>query len=355
MTRLSAADERALARVARLLEAPFDAPTIDEWRRRVNDALKSAIGADQAAFMLPVADHALLFSDELDPDVAAKYPDLQPPDLRDGRSIWQAALAQRIVTCRAIYGSDYAAYEASPYFREYAAPNRCHDVVAALGSLGGATPHLLSGVQLWRDDRARRRFGRRELTMLRRLDPALRTGIAMQIRFAEHRRSVIDVLDALGERAMLLDPGGRPLHCTEPLASLLADGPSALLLREALRAVTSKSANGTAASASTSAGEWRLRRCEVPAPMPSTPSLTLLVVERRRVMRLGVDALRAEFRLTPAEARVAVLLADGASNANVATALSIRPATARRHTEKVLTKLGIHRRSEVAAKVLRWD
>jgi DNA-binding CsgD family transcriptional regulator len=355
VTRLRAADERSLRRVADLLANPFAAGTVDDWRRQVNDALKAAIGAEQAAFMLPIADQQLVFSDELDPSIAAQYPNLHPPDLRDGRSIWQAALEQRVVTCRTIYGNDYRDYESSPYFNEYAAPNRCHDVVAALGSLGGATPHLLAGVQLWRDDRARRRFGRRELTMLRRLEPALRTGIAMQVRFAEHRCSVIGVLDALGERAMLVDPRGRPLHSTPAMARLLADGPAALVLREALRVLLSAPTNGRERVCKVSAGEWRLRSCEIPAPTASAPTLALIVAERRKAERLGADALRIQYGLTPAEARVAVLLADGASNAAVAAALSIRPATARRHTEKVLAKLGVRRRAAVASKVLRWD
>ncbi|MBA3854847.1 MAG: hypothetical protein C0503_10550 [Gemmatimonas sp.] len=353
MIRLSASDEQAVARVTRLLTSPFDAASVDEWRRRVNDELKAALGAEQAAFMLPLAGHALLYSEELDPDIAAKYPDLQPPDLRDGRSIWQAALEQRVVTCRTIYGREYGNYERSPYYQEYAAPNRCNDVVAALGSLGGATPHLLAGVQLWRDNSSRRRFGRRELTMLRRIEPALRTAVAMQVRFVEHRRSVVGVLDALGERAMLMDAGGRTLHCTPAMAAELSREPAALLLREAIRSLTGPAPHSRVPAIAV--GDWRLRRCEVPPPTSTTPALTLLVLERRRAERLSAESLRKKYGLTVSESRVALLLADGASNNQVAAALGSRPATARRHTEKVLAKMRISRRAEVAGRVLRWD
>jgi DNA-binding CsgD family transcriptional regulator len=62
--------------------------------------------------------------------------------------------------------------------------------------------------------------------------------------------------------------------------------------------------------------------------------------------------LRERFGLTQREAVIALLLAEGKSNADLAKALFISPHTARHHTEKVLLKLGVHSRAEVGAKVL---
>ena len=54
-----------------------------------------------------------------------------------------------------------------------------------------------------------------------------------------------------------------------------------------------------------------------------------------------------EFRLTAQEARVARLLAGGCTNKEIATVLGIHPTTAKNHTQSVLQKLGVRRRSQV--------
>ncbi|HEX6965176.1 MAG TPA: helix-turn-helix transcriptional regulator [Gemmatimonadaceae bacterium] len=56
-------------------------------------------------------------------------------------------------------------------------------------------------------------------------------------------------------------------------------------------------------------------------------------------------------RLTTREMEVVRLLARGLSNAEVARRLEISTHTARRHTERVLFKLGVHSRAQVAARM----
>jgi DNA-binding CsgD family transcriptional regulator len=60
-----------------------------------------------------------------------------------------------------------------------------------------------------------------------------------------------------------------------------------------------------------------------------------------------------KYHLTPRELEVALLLAAGASNAAIATALRISEHTARHHTRHVLVKLGLHSRARAAALVGR--
>lgn len=59
------------------------------------------------------------------------------------------------------------------------------------------------------------------------------------------------------------------------------------------------------------------------------------------------EELRRVFRLTPAEVAVALLLGERKSNREIVAELKVGEHTARRHTEKVLNKLGLHQRSEV--------
>jgi DNA-binding CsgD family transcriptional regulator len=58
--------------------------------------------------------------------------------------------------------------------------------------------------------------------------------------------------------------------------------------------------------------------------------------------------LHTRFGLTKRQASVALLLAEGRSNEEIARALSISSHTARHHTEQVLAKLNAKSRAEVA-------
>jgi DNA-binding NarL/FixJ family response regulator len=64
-----------------------------------------------------------------------------------------------------------------------------------------------------------------------------------------------------------------------------------------------------------------------------------------------ITSLREKYRLTPTQARVATLLADRLTNAEIALELRVRPNTARRHTEAVLLRLGVNSRFQVITRL----
>jgi DNA-binding CsgD family transcriptional regulator len=77
-------------------------------------------------------------------------------------------------------------------------------------------------------------------------------------------------------------------------------------------------------------------------------SLIVVVVVERHTRELVPDEqMMRAFRFTASEARVARLLVDRRSNREIADKLEVTEHTARRHTEKVLQKLGIRRRAHV--------
>jgi two-component system, NarL family, response regulator NreC len=57
--------------------------------------------------------------------------------------------------------------------------------------------------------------------------------------------------------------------------------------------------------------------------------------------------------LTPREHEVLMLLADGSSNAEIATDLSISPKTVSRHRENIMRKLNLHSRTELVKYAIR--
>src|SRR5690606_33791570 len=74
----------------------------------------------------------------------------------------------------------------------------------------------------------------------------------------------------------------------------------------------------------------------------------LVTVERRPTPLPASTELIARFALTAREAEVALLLAEGLTDAAVAHRLTISPHTARRYSERVLRKLNLHSRAAVA-------
>jgi DNA-binding CsgD family transcriptional regulator len=74
-----------------------------------------------------------------------------------------------------------------------------------------------------------------------------------------------------------------------------------------------------------------------------------LAAEPAGVMSDPSDRLRKRFGLTPAEVRVALILADGFSYAEIAHRLSISPHTVHTHIKEIHQKLGVHTNGRAAA------
>lgn len=87
--------------------------------------------------------------------------------------------------------------------------------------------------------------------------------------------------------------------------------------------------------------------------------VVVIVAERRdpagtaKLQSSTPPQLPAAIRLTPRESQVAAALADGESNRQIAARLGVSEHTARRHTERILRKLGVRSRFAVAERLGR--
>jgi two-component system nitrate/nitrite response regulator NarL len=74
-----------------------------------------------------------------------------------------------------------------------------------------------------------------------------------------------------------------------------------------------------------------------------------------RIRRLVAESPQAaeEGRLTPRQAQVLALVAEGLSNKEIAQRLSIQEQTVKNHMHRILRKFGVHRRAEAAARMKR--
>lgn len=85
----------------------------------------------------------------------------------------------------------------------------------------------------------------------------------------------------------------------------------------------------------------------------SPPEPDVLVLDERRPGRPEPDALRG-LGLTRRESEVLALVALGRSNAQIAVALTVSPATVKRHAENIYAKLGVESRTAAAAVAQRF-
>jgi DNA-binding NarL/FixJ family response regulator len=165
------------------------------------------------------------------------------------------------------------------------------------------------------------------------------------------------LLDLLDEGIALFRSDSLCYRNRAAVKLLRADRDSALLAREmrlaSRRVLASTTAKTVEVEVGTTAGWYRMRASLPKQNMQELRDRMVLVTIERAQPRLpSPEFLMRSFALTAREAKVALLLAGGLQNSRIASELHISTHTARHHTEKVLTKLNVHCRSEVAAAVV---
>jgi DNA-binding CsgD family transcriptional regulator len=103
----------------------------------------------------------------------------------------------------------------------------------------------------------------------------------------------------------------------------------------------------------TPAGSYRLRGSYLGLDLFGPGGCVLVAVEPPEARLLTAGELKQRFGLSRQESCIAHLLAEGRTNVDIAAALFISPHTARTHTQRVLEKLGIGARAQVAPTIQR--
>jgi DNA-binding CsgD family transcriptional regulator len=84
---------------------------------------------------------------------------------------------------------------------------------------------------------------------------------------------------------------------------------------------------------------------------PGSIEWFILVVERRAARRLTADNVQHRFGLSPRQAEVALLLAQGHTTAEIARMLELTTHTVRHHAEQVLRRLSVRTRQQAMVKL----
>jgi DNA-binding CsgD family transcriptional regulator len=365
----TAADLARCESLSRTLLSPLAAESVDDWRRDVNRAVRTLFDGDAAVFMLPGADVLYVSDDAGMVAGLERYASLTA----DGKHLVQDPVVSLWQDMRRTEGLEAFSWainahmvkqrgeeiEHSPFVQEVLFGSGLRNFV------GTYTQWSAGEVLLWvlQEKAGHGRFGDHDADVMRAFVPSLRAGLAVLDHLHAHR-ATLDLVDA---PTAVFDLGGREIVRNASLTSLLAACPDADALLGTIRQAAEDARRCYAPRRSEPSApfapatrtfraphvQYHVRATIVGAGAFDRDESILVSVQTTTAPSLpGTEALAGRFDLTPREAEVALLLADGRSNAEIAEQLFISPHTTKRHVEKVLAKLEVSSRAKVLARLL---
>lgn len=367
---------RDLVRYEETLEtllSPTAYPDVSSWCTAVLRKVEALFSADRSMLMLPAGGELQAHSPSI-PEAGlqalrAVVVEMGPASFRADRPDVDAVMRARRAVRMDVWHNDALVRQAGldlrsiPFYHEVMVP-----VGVAHGS-GMVAPLPLgeAWLSLAHSRPGDDRLGVDDGTeLLRMLLPAFRSGVQTLVRLEEGRSAFCDTLESLGQLLVLYDLEGRELYRSQGLEQVLSRDPErervlseiaavALTLvglrgkrrkgcGEERRAVGSRGMTTTAAA-------YQLRAAFVDPGLIHRDHAVVVTVERSASLP-SAESLRVRYGLTAKEAEVALLLAGGASDMQIADRLAISPNTVRTHTEKVYRKLGIHSRKALGLRLL---
>lgn len=245
--------------------------------------------------------------------------------------------------------------EHSPFFQEVAAP---HGVKYATGLtvVEGALETSLC-VAFEREDAPG--FSREASATLDLLTPAFEAGLRHLERFRALGAHLCRVLDDLADALFVFSVDGREMHRNRALIDLLRSvrdpDPLCRAAADVARSVAERRPSAAPLRGrrqlQAPSGRYVLRGTHA-GPALDVPSSILVSVVRDSPYPSPL-LLRTIYGLTPREAEVALLVARGPTDAQIAERLGVSVHTVRRHVSAVRTKMGVDTRTEVAYQLAR--
>lgn len=349
-----------LADLVEALHSPFDYPDVDGWRHEVNRLALGVLDAHKVVFMLPGEGHAPVYCQRLDPDGFRAYVDYYHRFDIAGSIALQRGLT--IASLLEIHGPDE--FYASEYYNDFMRVWECNHSVGLVTPIDTAPGYAYLGIL--RDQKEDGPFSPQTRALMRLILPAFRAGVLSYLRLASDQAVLGAVLDASEKRLLVCDRSGQPSQSSAALERTLAADTQRVLIEQEMRSlarVTAALGRPTAGVrmtidragervVTTARGGYRLTACLAGAGSPA-PAGVLLLLEPLFRELFGDGEIRDRFGLTKQELRVARHIASGLRNDALAQRLGISPHTARRHTERVLEKLGVASRRQVAERISR--
>ena len=347
----------------RVLLSPLRYETPEAWQQAACRHVQAVMGADHAYAFMPAEDGLTLAGSALDPTffrgLRRSFEGAQ-----DGRFLFDDPMPlqmhlQRMNGGAGVYHelalADRSTIEQSPAYQTLFAPHGLKYATGMTVPLPTGEAALCVGFE----SSENLGYDRTADHRLHLLLPAFEAGIEQVRHLVPVQSALGSLIDTLSEAVVLVGPDGTEQHANRAFHALLAGEPDAEALRDAARTLAADSLRPTDSPViarreiGLAGGLYRLRVGRLPSPLLGGRG-TLVLVERRSPYPTP-SALQEQFQLTPREAEVALLLAEGRSNDEIADGLYVSPHTVRHHVQKVLRKLDVPTRAGVAHALLHTD
>jgi len=359
---LSPDDRHRLHRASELMLRPFDHPTPVRYLMAVARELQPLIGAFAAICGTrdPVGT-VEVESGEWEPRIVADFARWKLDDRGTQRAV---AAGMEVAMMRAVIGEAWDVYQADPMVQQWYQPNGVRDAAAYV--LHWPEDDALAMIELHGRTFGTPRFGEEGEALLALLLPSLKAGTRLLYTVGRQPQTLASQMDALGISVCVCARDGHVVHQSESLRQLLADDPEGQTVVRCIPVVARAAARSASPARSssrplpssavhqlvrTTAGHYRLSAALATHTMQFGFADVLVTVTALPDRGPSAEELGARFNLSRREHDVALRLGRGVRNDAIAAELGISPHTVRRHTERVLAKLGVNNRAEVAARL----
>jgi DNA-binding CsgD family transcriptional regulator len=177
------------------------------------------------------------------------------------------------------------------------------------------------------------------------------------------------ILEASRDGALVIDAGtGQQLHRNHAIGELCAADPDFAAVEAAIRRVARAAwhcrrvSHGEppvrdrvprlAEDVRTERHAYVVHATNLPPGVSASADATLVLVEPSAAAVPSVQGLQRRFRLTAREAEVALLIAQGLTDAAIASRLGLSAHTVGHHAERIFDSLGVHTRTAIPLKLL---
>ncbi len=360
---LTPARQTALHAALAVLLSPIDATDLDAWRGEVTRTLSALLGADNAAFQLEMPELSTMYSENYSQATLDAY--MQHYRALDVGRIRRDVLGLEVWNRELLHGPHLRAFYKSEIHRDFLVPNNIYDSMGLTVSV----PGLPAPATLFfhKERTGTTQFGVRGLAYLGLLLPAFKAGVRDLVRFSHQRQSLASHLDSLIEGIRICDLEGRVVHQNPAFTAALTGKPAekqteaaiseivqdlGALTRDRHGSVMALAGAQVRRAVNTPTSNYEIRGSFLGRELLGAEVRVAISLQRVPLTHSLPDvALQEQFGLTARETEIVRGLAKGMSTKELAEACGISPHTARRHTEKVFTKLGVRNRAQIASKI----
>ena len=357
-------EHEALRSALAILLAPLDSIDANSWRGQVGIVLCELLGADRVAFQLDAPGIPLLYSEDYSQKTLDAYVGYYSAidvgrQRRDelGLEVWNRSL---------LHGDNLRAFWKSEIHRDFLVPNKILDSMGLTVALKGGSSHHAT-IFCHREKANTPEFGERGIALLELLLPAFKAGVRDLVRHSHQRESLGAHLDTLTEGIRVCDLNGRTVHQnTAFTAALNGDSAGPKLERavdEILQPLVSfnreRKGNPSALAGRrvslevhTHTASYEVKGSFLGRELAGADSRIAISLQKLAPnTALSDRALQERYGLTARELEITRRLAQGQSTKELAQSCGISLHTARRHTEKIFSKLGVRNRSQIGPKL----